>query len=68
MKKVIVSEVANAILRQKLPPKLKDQGSFTIPCIIGDKTFNKCLLDLGASIQLILYFVFATLDLGELKP
>ena len=34
---VALSEEASAILQRKLPPKLKDTGSFTIPCVIGGK-------------------------------
>ena len=34
--KVMFTEEYNAILQRKLPLKLKDPGSFTIPCTIGD--------------------------------
>ena len=33
---VALTEECSAILQQKLPPKLKDPGSFTIPCRIGE--------------------------------
>ncbi|XP_022864581.1 uncharacterized protein LOC111384524, partial [Olea europaea var. sylvestris] len=32
---VMLTEECSAILQHKLPPKLKDPGSFTIPCHIG---------------------------------
>ena len=32
---VALNEEVSAVLLRKLPPKLKDLGSFTIPCIIG---------------------------------
>ncbi|XP_022872074.1 uncharacterized protein LOC111391158 [Olea europaea var. sylvestris] len=32
---VMLTEECSAILQHKLPPKLKDPGSFTIPCNIG---------------------------------
>ena len=32
---VMLTEECSAILQKKLPPKLKDPGSFTIPCVIG---------------------------------
>ncbi|CAN6576911.1 unnamed protein product [Malus baccata var. baccata] len=35
---VALSEEVSAILQTKLPSKLKDVGSFTIPCVIGGKT------------------------------
>ncbi|CAN6684729.1 unnamed protein product [Malus baccata var. baccata] len=52
---------------KKLPPKLKDAGSFTIPCVIGGKEFGRALCDLGASINLMPYSVYESLNLGELK-
>jgi hypothetical protein len=55
-------------LLRKLPPKLKDPGSFTIPCRIGNQPFDRALLDLGASINLLPYTVYETLGLGELQP
>jgi hypothetical protein len=53
---------------RKLPPKLKDPGSFTIPCKIGDQLFDRALLDLGARINLLPYTVYETVGLGELQP
>ncbi|XP_057984660.1 uncharacterized protein LOC131169449 [Hevea brasiliensis] len=40
-------------LENKLPPKLKDPGSFSIRCHIGDTSINKALCDLGASVTLM---------------
>ncbi|KAL0361953.1 UNVERIFIED_CONTAM: hypothetical protein Sradi_3879800 [Sesamum radiatum] len=51
---VKLNEECSAILQNKLPPKLKDPGSFSIPCTIGDMNFEKALCDLGASINLML--------------
>jgi len=51
-----------------MPVKYKDTGCPTISCTIGDKTINKCLLDLGASVNLLRYSVYQQLGLGELKP
>ena len=50
---VRLSEECSAIIQKKLPPKLKDPGSFIIPCSIGGCTFNKVLCDLGDSINLM---------------
>ncbi|KAL5573695.1 hypothetical protein UlMin_023292 [Ulmus minor] len=66
--KVMLMEECSAILQRKLPPKLKDPGSFTIPCIIGDFNFDKVLCDLGASINLMPLSIFRKLGLGEVKP
>ncbi|CAL2259848.1 unnamed protein product [Prunus armeniaca] len=42
-----LSEEVLAVLLRKLPPKLKDPGSFTIPCLIGNQRFEHALLDLA---------------------
>ncbi|XP_073061965.1 uncharacterized protein [Primulina eburnea] len=65
---VKISEECSAILQNKLPPKLKDPGSFSIPCTIGTSNFNKVLCDLGASINLMPYSCFEKLEIGEVKP
>ncbi|TQE03197.1 hypothetical protein C1H46_011200 [Malus baccata] len=64
---VALSEEVSAVLQRKLPPKLKDAGSFTIPCVIGGKEFGRALCDLGASINLMPYSVYESLNLGDLK-
>ena len=48
--------------------KYKDPGCLTISCFIGDHKIEKVLLDLGASVNLLPYSVFQSLNLGELKP
>ena len=52
----------------KSPPKLKDLGSFTVPCAIGGTHFDKALCDIGASVSLMPYTIYKKLDLDELKP
>ncbi|XP_038725352.1 uncharacterized protein LOC120016583, partial [Tripterygium wilfordii] len=64
---VFLSEETSAILQKKLPPKLKDPGSFTIPCIIGEKEIEKALMDLGASVNIMPYSVYTTLKIGDRK-
>ncbi|KAL5555523.1 hypothetical protein UlMin_037759 [Ulmus minor] len=41
--KVMLIEECSVILQRKLPQKLKDPRSFTIPCTIGDFNFDKVL-------------------------
>ncbi|CAN6566345.1 unnamed protein product [Malus baccata var. baccata] len=65
--KVVVSENVSAVLQRKLPPKLKDPGSFSINITIGENKVEKAMLDLGASINLMPYSVYLQLGLGELK-
>ena len=55
---VNLSEECSAILQRKLPQKLKNLGSFTIPCKIGNSIFEKALCDLGASINLMPLSIF----------
>ncbi|XP_057760533.1 uncharacterized protein LOC130980906 [Arachis stenosperma] len=50
---VVLTEEYSAIIQKKLSQKLKDPGSFQIPCIIGDMNIEKALCDLGASINLM---------------
>ncbi|CAN6686583.1 unnamed protein product [Malus baccata var. baccata] len=64
---VKISENVSAVLQRKLPPKCKDPGSFTIPCVIGNTRFEQCMLDLGASINVMPYSIYASMNLGELK-
>ncbi|KAM1453509.1 hypothetical protein ACFXTO_003116 [Malus domestica] len=64
---VRVSENVSAVLQRKLPPKCKDPGSFTIPCVIGSTRFESAMLDLGASINVMPYSIYASMNLGELK-
>ncbi|XP_031090972.1 uncharacterized protein LOC115995968 [Ipomoea triloba] len=56
------------ILQHKLPPKLKDLGSFTILCIIGGFVVGSVLCDLGANVSLMPYSLCKRLNLGEPKP
>ena len=65
---VNLTTTCSAIIQQKLPAKMKDPGSFTIPCSIGEYEFKKALCDSGASINLMPLSVVQRLSLGELTP
>ena len=65
---VALTEECSAIIQNKMPPKLKDPGSFSTPCVIGSHIINKALCDLGASVSLIPLSICKKLNLGELKP
>ena len=65
---VNLTEECSAILQRNLPQKLKDPGSFTIPCTIGNAIFERALCDLGASINLMPLSIFKRLGLGEAHP
>ncbi|KAL8506800.1 hypothetical protein ACS0TY_017628 [Phlomoides rotata] len=65
---VTLTEECSAILQAKLPQKLKDPGSFTLPCKIRKEGNYRDLCNLGVSINLMPLSLFKTLGLGELKP
>ncbi|KAA3465761.1 Integrase, catalytic core [Gossypium australe] len=55
---VELNAVCSTMLQNKLPRKLKDPGSFTIPCLIGSLSVDNALADLGASINVMPYKMF----------
>ncbi|XP_075079216.1 uncharacterized protein LOC142164703 [Nicotiana tabacum] len=64
---VMLTEKCSIILQNKLPQKLGDPGSFTIPYTLGGVYIEKALCDSGASINLMSFSIFKKLDLGEIK-
>ena len=65
---VNLTATCSAVIQQKLPAKMKDPGSFTIPYSIGKYEFKKALCDSGASINLMPLSVVQSLSLGDLTP
>src|SRR5438270_8926405 len=65
---VMLTEESSALLSKRLPPKLKDAGSFSIPVMIGETFCNNALCDLGASVNLMPYSLFQKLGIGEVRP
>ncbi|XP_075515828.1 uncharacterized protein LOC142550635 [Primulina tabacum] len=65
---VKLTEECSVIQEKKLPQKLKDPGSFTIPCFIDGSKCSKALCDLGAIINLMPFYIYRELELGEVKP
>ncbi|GJY94677.1 reverse transcriptase domain-containing protein [Tanacetum coccineum] len=63
-----LSDESSAILQNKVPPKLKDPGSFLIPCNFNKAFSCNALADLCASINLMSYSLYAKLSLETLKP
>jgi hypothetical protein len=58
----------SALLLNQLPPKMKDPGSFTLPCSIGNVKLKKVLCDPGASVSLMPKLIFDKLGIRDLKP
>ncbi|XP_050213909.1 uncharacterized protein LOC126665222 [Mercurialis annua] len=63
-----LTEECSARLQRKLPPKLKDPGIFSIPCVIGNVDVANCLCDLGASINLMPLWLVRKLRITKMKP
>ncbi|XP_057740020.1 uncharacterized protein LOC130957162 [Arachis stenosperma] len=62
---IVLTEECSAIIQKKLPQKLKDLGSFQIPCIIGDITIEKALYLLVKVGEFIFPIAFVVLDMEE---
>jgi hypothetical protein len=65
-KKAFLAEQVSVILQNNNALKYKDPGCPIISCFIGEHKIEKALL--GASVNLLPYSVFQSLNLGELKP
>ena len=65
---VNLTATCSAIIQKKLPAKMKDPGSFTIPCSMGKYELKKALCDSGASINPMPLSMVQRLSLGELTP
>ena len=52
-KKIMLSKDVSAVLLNQLPQKMKDPGAPLISCVLRGVTFNKALLDLEASVNLL---------------
>ncbi|XP_020259116.1 uncharacterized protein LOC109835559 [Asparagus officinalis] len=65
---VALTEEYSAIIQNMLPPKLKDPGLFSIPCVIGNVSINRALCDLGTSVSLMSMSICKKLGIGDLKP
>jgi hypothetical protein len=67
-KKAFLAEQVIAILQNNNALKYKDPVCPIISCFIGEHKIERALLDLGASVNLLPYSFFQSLNLGELKP
>ncbi|CAM8972976.1 unnamed protein product [Rhodiola kirilowii] len=65
---VALSEECSAATNRPMPPKLQDSWSFSIPCDIGGFPVRRALCDLGASVSIMPYSLYAKLNLGDLCP
>nr|GEV32697.1 reverse transcriptase domain-containing protein [Tanacetum cinerariifolium] len=63
-----LSDESSGMIQNKVSPQLRDLGSFLIPCNFNKTSSCNALADLGASINLMPYSLYAKLSLETLKP
>ncbi|XP_022883521.1 uncharacterized protein LOC111400339 [Olea europaea var. sylvestris] len=64
---ITLSEECSVIIQNRIPPNLKDPGSFTLSCSIGNLHDINCLIDPRANINLIPLPIYRKLRLGDPK-
>ncbi|CAM8926263.1 unnamed protein product [Rhodiola kirilowii] len=64
----LMSRNISAVIQRKVPPKCGDSGTYTIPCTIGNIRIENCMLDLGASINVLPFSLYSCLRIGPLEP
>ncbi|XP_038889406.1 uncharacterized protein LOC120079322 [Benincasa hispida] len=65
---VALTYECSALFQNNIPTKMKDPGSFTLPCSIGGKKVGNVLFDLGVSINLMPLSNFKKLNIGNARP
>nr|GEV04971.1 reverse transcriptase domain-containing protein [Tanacetum cinerariifolium] len=68
MARTLLNEHYSAVLLKKLPKKLGDPCKFLIPCDFLEMDECLALADLGASINLMPFFIWKRLSLPDLTP
>ncbi|XP_022851928.1 uncharacterized protein LOC111373604 [Olea europaea var. sylvestris] len=66
-KTAFLTDHVSAMIEQKIPPKYKDPSCPTVSCVIGNHVISQALLDLGASVNIMLYDIYLSFGLGEIK-
>src|ERR1043165_9020492 len=64
---VTLNAECSTVIQNKMPQKLKDPGSFSIPCNIGKFVIDNALCDLGTSISVMPLSISKKLNMGELR-
>ncbi|XP_074356200.1 uncharacterized protein LOC141695890 [Apium graveolens] len=63
---ITLTEKCSVVIQYTIPPKLKDPGSFSLPCTIGELGIRKALYDLGASVdKFVIPCDFVVLEMNE---
>ncbi|CAM8902851.1 unnamed protein product [Rhodiola kirilowii] len=64
----LMSRNVSAVIQRKVPPKCGDPRTYTIPCTIGNIRIKNCMLNLGASINVLPLSIYSCLRIGPLEP
>ena len=59
-----MSEHVTTVFQKRLLEKCNNPNMFTLPCVIGEIKFDKAMLDLGASSNVLPSPVYEALCLG----
>ncbi|XP_038904258.1 uncharacterized protein LOC120090611 [Benincasa hispida] len=65
---VALTYECSVLFQNNIPTKMKDPGSFTLPCSIRGKEVGNALCDLGASINLMPLSIFKKLNINNARP
>ncbi|XP_074277088.1 uncharacterized protein LOC141600741 [Silene latifolia] len=65
---VAMEQACSAHIINKMPTKLGDPGSFSIPCVVGGVPISRALCDLGASVSVISLKVAKKIGIQNLAP
>jgi len=59
---VALTEKCSAVIQNKLPAKLMDPGSFSVPCLIGNVSIDHVFCDLGSTMNLMPLSLYKKLE------
>ena len=62
-----MNEECSVVIRNKLPLRLKDPGSITIPYVVGKLSISRALCDLRANVTIMPLSLCRKLNIGEPK-
>lgn len=65
---VTLTQECSGLFKKNIPAKMKDPGSFMLPCSIGGMDVGQALCDLGANINLMPLSIFKKLGIDEARP
>jgi len=65
--RISVGQNLSVVFQKKLPPKCKDTVMFSVLYKIGNSRFDRCMLDLGASINVMPRSVYGSLNIGPVE-